>query len=138
MNNLDQLRAAINRSSELWKAGARGDALKLLDESIAAAVKKNDVSSVVVLSHHAAVLASATGDLPRVKYYYMQSLHHDPGNPRALYGLARLLAAQGEHEAARDYAKSCYEALLKRGDNEIERKFLELVLNQWPELGSAH
>jgi len=135
MSSLEQLRLAVNSSSELWKAGAHEKALKLLDDAIAAAIKEKDSSSIRTLSQHAAVMANWVGDLRRVRYYYEQSLAYNPENPMALYGLARVSAEEGEHDLAKRYAARCYQAVL-HSDDEIDRGLLELIAKQWPELRS--
>jgi Tfp pilus assembly protein PilF len=136
MSELEQLRLAINGSSEHWKAGEHEKAMKLLDDAITTAIKENNGSSIRALSHHAAVMANSVGDLRRVRHYYEQSLLYNPENPKALYGLARVSAEEGKPELAKRYATRCHEAVL-RSDDEVDRGLLELIVKQWPELGSA-
>jgi hypothetical protein len=136
MRELEKLRLAVNRSSELWKVGQQERALKLLDDAVAAAIGESNTSIIPALSHHAAVMANWAGDLPRVRHYYEQSLFYGPENPKALYGLARVLAEQGESELAKSYASRCYEAVL-HSDDEMDRGLLDLIVKQWPELGPA-
>jgi tetratricopeptide (TPR) repeat protein len=136
MADLDQLKRAMHDSSELWKAGEPEKALELLDNSISAALQENRSSWIRTLSHHAAVIAGSEGNLGRVKHYYEQSLAYNPGNPPALYGLAKVLFEQGETELAKRYATECREAALG-SDDEIDRGILELIAKKWPELGPA-
>jgi Tfp pilus assembly protein PilF len=136
MSDIERLKRAIHDSNELWKLGEYKRALKLLDDSIAEAIKENRSSWIRTLSHHAAVIASSAGDLRLVKHYYEQSLAHNPENPRALYGLANVSLEQGETEQAKRYATKCYEAI-RQSDDEIDRGLLELLAKQWPELGVA-
>jgi hypothetical protein len=60
---VDRLRRTINDSSELSKLGENQQALKLLDDEIAQAIRENRKVSICVLSRHAAVIADQMGDL---------------------------------------------------------------------------
>ena len=133
MAEFETLKRAIQDSSELWVAGEHEKALKLLDDSIVVAAAEGRKSWVRTLSHHAAVLASSVANLGLVKHYYEQSLAHNPGNPRALYGLANVLLEQGEIELARNHAAKCHEAILQSED-EIDRGLLDLIAKRWPEI----
>jgi hypothetical protein len=133
MVELQQLRHAINGSSEFWKGGEHEKALNILDDAIAAATKENDSVSIRVLSHHAAVLVGSVGNLLLVKHYYEYSLNFNPENAKALYGLARVSAEQGEPDLAKRYALRCREAIV-RSTNEMDRRLLELIVKEWPEL----
>jgi len=134
MTEFDQLRSAMKDSSELWDAGEPGKALELLNNSITAAVQENRNSWIRTLAHHAAVIAGSVGDLGLVKHYYEQSLAYNPGNPRALYGLAPTSLELGETELAMSYAIKCREAVL-HSDDDMDRGLLELIAKRWPELG---
>jgi Tfp pilus assembly protein PilF len=110
------------------------EALRLLDESIAQAIRERQIPWIRTLSHHAAVVSNFMRSLPLVKHYYEQSLAFDPEHPSALYGLAKVASEQGEPEIARQYAARCYKAIVQ-GDNEITKQgLLELVVKNWPEV----
>lgn len=113
MNNFDRVRNAINSSVQLSKTGEHEKALEILDSAISETIKEGQTSYTVTLCHHAAVLASSTDDISRVKHYYEPSLASDPDNPRALYGLASVSHEQGETEIAKRYAIRCRAALLQ-------------------------
>ena len=62
-----------------------------------------------------------------------EALRHGPENPLALYGLAKVLAEQGEAEQAKLYATKCVEAIARSGD-EIHEAVLDLIAKRWPDL----
>jgi Tfp pilus assembly protein PilF len=136
MADFDRLKAALNDSIKLSQLGQNLEALKLLDAAIAAAIQEDRSSWILTLTHHAAIRWSYKGDLDLVKHYYQQSLAYNPENPRALNGLARASLERGEPEAAKEFAKRSYEAIL-RGDGEIVKAgLLELIVKQWPEIAT--
>jgi tetratricopeptide (TPR) repeat protein len=129
-----RFRDAINSSSKLLQRDEYEEALKLLDESIAEAIRGNQVSWVRTLSHHAAVISKFAGNLQLVKHYYEQSLAFNPDNPRALYGLAEVAREQGETEIARQYAFRCHRAIEESEDEIAKQALLELLVRHWPEV----
>ena len=123
----------MSNSVRLLQQDKYEEALKLLDESIAEAVRERQISWIRTLSHHAAVISNFMENLQLEKHYYQQSLTFDPENPRALYGLAKIAREQGEPDVARQYAARCHKAIVE-GDNEIMKEgLLELVVKNWPE-----
>lgn len=73
------------------------------------------------------------GDHKREKSYYEQSLAVDPGDPIALYGLAKVAEAQGDSESAREFAASCFRAIAHSNDEIVKVGLLDLLLVQWPD-----
>lgn len=132
MNDLEQLKDVIRRSSELSKVGEDEKALALLDDALTRAVRENRVMWVRILSHHAAVISDSIGDLDRVRRYYEKTLASDPDSSMSLYGLAKTLQRQGETKLAKQYAAKCLQSIQK-SENELDRALLELVLSSWPE-----
>ncbi len=133
MGELDQLTRAMRDSNELWQLGEPRKALKLLDQSIAEAIRQKKDQWVQVLCRHAALISDSIGDLPLAKQYNEQALVYGPDNPMALYGLAKVLSQQGETELAKQYATKCREAVVHSG-SEIHRGVLDLIAKRWPEL----
>lgn len=130
----NRYREAITNSSALSKQNQHDQALNLLDESIAEAVREGQTAWVRTLCHHAAVISEFSGKVELKKHYYEQSLASDPENPRALYGLARIAAEQGEVGVARQYAARCYKTLVESDDYIMREGLLDLVVKHWPEL----
>ncbi len=60
---IDLLKSVINGSSELSKQGQNEKALRLLDDSIAEAIRTNRSMWIRVLSRHAAAISDSMGDL---------------------------------------------------------------------------
>jgi hypothetical protein len=130
----ERLHNALLGSLELSSSGQHQEALRLMDEVIAEAVKEGDDLSVLVLIDHAALLNGVKRDLSLLKHYYEQFLTYSPENPRALYELADVAMEEGQIEIARQYAKKCHQAILQSDDNKIKQDLLDLVLERWPEL----
>jgi tetratricopeptide (TPR) repeat protein len=126
-------REAISASTNLTGQKRDEEALRLLDEAIALAIRQNENQWVLALSHHAAVISTFLGNFSRVKDYYQKSLAFNPENPRALSGLADVAKKQGELELAREYAVRCYKALMK-SDDFLRDARLETLLKEWPEV----
>jgi hypothetical protein len=131
---------AVSSSTKLAQQNDGEGALQLLDGAIARAIRENENRWVLMLSHHAAVVArylavksGGVGDLSRVKHYYIQSLTFNPENPRALAGLADVAREQGEHDVGRQYAARCYKVLVE-GDDRLKKERLETLLAKWPEV----
>jgi tetratricopeptide (TPR) repeat protein len=133
MGELDELTRSMRDSNKLWREGDPRSALRLLDRSIEEAVRQNKNQWVQVLCRHAARISEAINDLPLVKRYNEEALRYVPDNPLALYGLAKVLAEQGESEQAKVYATKCVEAVARSGD-EIHDAVLDLIAKRWPEL----
>jgi hypothetical protein len=132
---IDLLRRTINESSKLSKRGETRQALKLLDDAIADAIRENRTSWARTLSRHASVIADNLGDLDLVRRYSEQCLACDPENPATLSGLADVLRRQGEVGLAQEYALKSYR-LCMRGDTDVHRAIRESLLDAWPELQS--
>lgn len=133
MTEQNRVKVAISNSLELVEQGKHEAALKLLDESIAEAVRENNVPWIRTLCHHAAIVSRFTENLASAKRYYEQSLNSDPENARALYGLATVALDQGEPDIAKQYAIRCRTAILQ-SDDELVRMLLDLVVKHWPDL----
>lgn len=111
------------------------EALKLLDESIAEAIRERQISWIRTLCHHAAVISNFMGNSQLEKQYCEQSLVFNAENPRALYGLAKIAREQGEVEIAKQYAARCHKAIIEGDDEIVKAGLLDLVMMHWPELG---
>ena len=133
MSDLDQLKGVIRQSTELSKLGHDEEALALVDDSLARAIRENRAMWIRVLSHQAAVISDSMGDQQRVRRYYEQSLTSSPDSPMALYGFAKVLHRLGETAQAKEHAAKCYR-LIQGSDSELDSALLELVLSSWPEL----
>ena len=131
-NPWGRYRKAMSASTELTQQDKKREALRLLDDAIAMAESENENRWVLTLSHHAANISRFLEDLPRVKYYYLESLKFNPENPRALSGLADVAKAEGELEGAKEYAAR-YKALIT-GDDFLKEERLETLLHKWPEV----
>jgi len=126
---------AMSNSVRLMERDEHQEALKLLDESIAEAIREYEVSWIHILCHHAAVISDFMGDLRLQKHYYEQSLAFNTENPMALCGLAKIAREQGELEIARQYAGRCHKAIVEGDDEIVKAGLLDLILMHWPELG---
>jgi tetratricopeptide (TPR) repeat protein len=134
--DLDRLKAAMNGSIRLSQAGQNQEALKLLDDAIADAIQEGRTSWILTLSHHAAILCDHRGDIDLAKHYYEQSLAYSPENPLALYGLACVSLQPGEAQSAKQFAKRSYEAILRGDDDIVKAGLLDLIVKQWPGIGT--
>lgn len=134
MTNADDrsYRDAMSSSVRLSQQDQNQEALRILDEALARAMRQNENRWVLTLSHHAAVISKFVGDLERGRSYYQKSLELNPDNPRALLGLADVAKAQGDLELAGGYAKRCHKALIE-GDDFLRNELLELLLKKWPD-----
>jgi tetratricopeptide (TPR) repeat protein len=127
-----KFRSAMNDSTKLLQQDKNDEALRIVDEAIAEAVRDGDNSRVCTLCHHAAIIAGFTENQDLAKHYYEQSLTSNPENAQALYGLARASRDQEQPEVAKKYAKRCYDALM-RDDSEILKAYLlESLSKDWP------
>ena len=124
---------ALIGSLDLWQSGHHNDARQLMDDVIAEAIKEADELWVFAFIDHAAILGGFR-DGSILKHYYEQYLIHSPENARALYGLADVAMDEGQTEIAKQYAKKCYGAILRSGDERTIRSLLELVLARWPDV----
>ena len=111
--------------------------LRVLDESIAEAARKKQLDWAGGLSQHAAMICRLDGDLESARHYSEQAILYGPGNPTALFGMAKVLLDQGEARLAREYAAECYEISL-RGGTELDRSRIELIVRLWPELDRSN
>jgi tetratricopeptide (TPR) repeat protein len=121
-------------SLKLLDLGRHEEAFRLLDDSIAEAIKEGEREWVSILCHHATVLCTQRHDLPLRKHYFERSLVSNPEDPMALYGLADAALEEGQPDIAKQLAQRCYRAIM-RVDNELVKKgLLDLVLKSWPEV----
>ena len=114
--------------------GEHVDALKLLDEALADAIRERDVLWIRTLCHHAAIVSRFTENRASSKRYYEQSLASGPENARALYGLAAVALDEGDPVTARQYATRCRASLLQTDDGIWKQGLLDLIAKNWPDL----
>jgi hypothetical protein len=129
----ERLHNALLRSLKLSGSGQYQEALRLMDEVIAEAIKEGDGLSALVLIDHAALLNGVERDRSLVKHYIELFLTYSPENPRVLYESADLAMEDGQIEIAKQYAKRCHQAILQSEDDKIKKDLLDLVLHRWPE-----
>ena len=98
---------------------------------------EGEKSWVSTLSHHAAILCGFKPDRRLVKHYYELSLTHNPENPMALYGLAKVALEEGKPQKAEEFATRCHRAILQGSDEVVKRGLFDLVLLHWPEVGKS-
>jgi len=67
---------AVRQSLKLVRSGKREKALDLLDDRLAEAIRQNHSDLIVMLGHHAEILAQAGGDLARANGHARQCLGH--------------------------------------------------------------
>ena len=130
----NRFRVAITSSLDLVESGEHGQALKLLDDSIAEAKRANNVLWIRTLCHHAATVSRFTDNLASAQHYYEESLASDPENARALYGLATVALDQGQLEIAKHYATRCHTAILRCDDEILKQGLLDLLVKHWPDI----
>jgi hypothetical protein len=118
------------RVSAKWARVDGNQALQLLNDAIAIAIREQEHRWVLALTHHAAVISEL------VRHYYQQSLWFDSENPGALLGLARASKEQGQPEVGKGYAIRCYKALLD-GDHFLKDAYLDTLLRQMARCCSA-
>lgn len=133
MAKIDQLKAIIQKSTDLWNSDQHGPALKLLDENIALAKRDGMESWVRMLSRQATLIATSNGDLERSRKYCEDVLRSSPTDALALYSLAEVLFRQGETELAQRIAAKSY-AIVQRSDSSNNTALKELLLHSWPEV----
>jgi len=134
MAEVNRFRYAMIGSVDLAQQGKDREALRLVDEAIAEAIREQQIPWIRTLCHHAAVISYHLRDQQLVKQYYEQSLASDPENPEALYGLAKLADEQGHHEIAKQYAARCHKAIVQGNDEIMKQGLLYLVVKRWPEV----
>lgn len=132
----ERARYAIHRSIKLVKAGRREKALELLDRYLEQATQENRNDVILLLSCHAEVLATAGGELQRVKRYAGQRLGRVADYSFQLYNYARLLLRLGEVEEARSRAAEAYE-LTRTQKTREDQDLARAILEQWPDLGES-
>lgn len=113
--------------------GEHGEALKLLDDSIAETKRDRNVSWIRTLCHHAAIVCRFDENLASAQHYYEESLASDPENARALYGLATVALDQGQLEIAKQYATRCHTANLRCDDEILKKGLFDLLVKHWPD-----
>jgi Tfp pilus assembly protein PilF len=104
----ERLHNALIGSLKLSGLGQYQEALRLMDEVIAEAIKEGDELTALVLIDHAALLNGVKRDRSLAKHYYEQFLTHSPESPRVLYELADAAMEDGQIEVAKQYAKRCH------------------------------
>jgi hypothetical protein len=129
----ERLHNALMDSSKLSTSNFQ-EALRLIDEVIAEAIKEGDELTAIVLIDHAALLNGTERDRSLAKHYYEQFLASSPESPRVLYELADTAMEDGQIDIAKQYAKRCRQATLSSGNAKIKRDLLDLVLERWPEV----
>ena len=130
----ERIKDAVLGSLKLSMSGHHEEALRLMDDVIAEAIKDGEDSWVFILIDHAAILnQSGFRDHSLSKRYYEEYLTHSSENPRALYRLADLAMKDGQTEIAKQYAERCHQAILRSDDDKIKRELLDLVLERWPD-----
>jgi hypothetical protein len=130
MAEYHQYRDAITKSINLVEQN-KSEALKLLDEAIAEAIREQQISRICTLCHHAAILSR--DNLSLAQRYYEQSLTSNPENARALYGLATTALDQEKFEIARQYAARCHKALQQSEEGVLKEGYLKLIAKHWPD-----
>lgn len=130
----ERLHKALVDSLKLSGSGQHQEALRLMDEVIAEAIKEGDELTAIVVIQHTAILNGAGPDRPFAKQYFERFLSSNPESPRVLYELADDAMKDGETEIAKQYAKRCYKAILQSDNDKIKSDLLDLVLERWPEL----
>ena len=134
MNLNNRFKDAMTNSLARVERGEHDDALKLLDEAIAEAIRDDDIRWIRTLCHHAANLSRFNGNWASVKRWYEQSLASDPENARALYGLAAVALNENDATTARRYATRCYASILRSDDEILKVGLLDLIAKNWPDL----
>jgi hypothetical protein len=125
-------RDAMSVSAKLARVDGN-QALQLLNDAIAIAIREQAHRWVLALTHHAAAISEFLGKLELVRHYYQQSLSFDSENPGALLGLARVSREQGQPEVGKGYAIRSYKALID-GDHFLKDAYLDTLLHQWPDV----
>jgi hypothetical protein len=134
MSHLDELKNAVQESTELWIGGKGREALETLDALITKAKQENREVWVKVLAMHASTLAHSVGDLASARRYCEEVLLYEPENALALFKIADILLQQGKGDEARRYARKSY-ALAAASDMKDGQGLAELLAKKWPEVG---
>jgi hypothetical protein len=132
----ERLHNALMGSSKLSGSGQHEEALRLMDEVIAEAIKERDELTALVVIDHAALLNGVKPDRSLAKHYYERFLAYSPESPRVLYELADIAMEDGQIDVAKEYAKRCHQAILQSGSDKIKQDLLDLVLERWPEVAA--
>jgi len=128
----DAGRRAMQRTSDLLKAGRLAEVFPVLDEAIALANEEKRSTWLRILCRHGEALAHARGDLEREIRYAEQALH--AADYRfGLYNLARLLLRAGQAARAESCATEAYKLALTE-KTEADRDLVAAILKQWPHL----
>jgi tetratricopeptide (TPR) repeat protein len=134
MTDLDELKNAVQQSTELWISGKGREALATLDALITKAKQENREVWVKVLAMHASTLADSVGDRESARRYCEEVLLSEPENALALFKVADILLKQGKGDEARRYAQKSY-ALAAASDTKDGQGLAELLAKKWPEVG---
>lgn len=134
MAELDELKTAVQQSTELWKSGRVLEALHMLDDLIAKAAEEKREIWVKVLAMHASTMSHLIGDLNSTRRYCEQVLAHDPNNALALFKMADVPFQQGKQEEGTALAERSY-ALAAASDTREGEGLIELLRSKWPEVG---
>jgi tetratricopeptide (TPR) repeat protein len=134
MLTLEDVKSAVRDSNELWKAGRERDALELLNNRIRTAGQDNSAVQAKILSLHASAIAESAGDIDAARSYLKTVLIYEPENALALFKIAKILNNQGKSDEARDIAAHSY-SIAAASNTEEGRGLLELLVNEWPDIG---
>jgi len=137
MTEVDPLRNALEDSIALSRQDKHEEALKLLNKSIADAIRERQNKWISALGHHAAVISEHIGNLQLVNHYCKLSVIVDPTDAAALFHLADVARRQGEAEIARHYAARCHKVIVEGSDENARKGLLNLILLHWPELAEG-
>jgi hypothetical protein len=131
----ERSKRAVLGSLDLSMQGHHEQALHLMDDVIAEAIREGEELWAFTLIRHAEILSTRAGQphFSLLKHYYQRYLTYSPENPRALYALADVAMEEGEIEVAKQYARRCHQSLLRTTDEVAKRDLFDLVLERWPE-----
>jgi len=126
-------REVMQQSLELLKARQKDQALSILDDAIAEAIRGSHSTWVSLLCHHAAVVAHSMGDCQRQINYEEQALPFAEDYRFAAYNLAQLLLSDGQLVRAERYAAEAYTQSVTQTTG-ADHDLVEAILRQWPDL----
>jgi hypothetical protein len=131
----ERVRVVIKQSLELHRTAKIEQAFVVLDAAIADAIVEHQGEWILVLCHHAAVLAHAKGDRRREIEYTKQALPHAKDYRFAAYNFAQLLLRDGQVDLAQRYATEAY-GLRTASEAEADRNLTAAILKQWPKIAA--
>jgi hypothetical protein len=124
-------REVMHQSLEFLKAGQKEQALNVLDNGSAEAIRENRSTWVRILCHHAAVVAHSMGDRRRQIQYEEQALPFAKEYRFAVYNFAQLLLSDGQVARAERYATEAYSLSITE-TTDADRDLAAAILKQWP------